>query len=73
MRGARNRPSNCLRSAKNSLFRPFLRPPTLVSETSRSITVEWNQYTDGGVAIAYKVYCKGHVQTDGRANGQTDE
>ena len=42
--------------------------PTLVSETSRSITVEWNQYTDGGVAIAYKVYCKGHVQKSGTAS-----
>ena len=39
--------------------------PTLVSETSRSITVEWNQYTDGGVATAYKVYCEGYVQTGG--------
>jgi hypothetical protein len=45
--------------------------PTLVSETSRSITVEWNQYTDGGVAIAYKVYCKGYVQTSGTANSWT--
>ena len=45
--------------------------PTLVSETSRSITVEWNQYTDGGVAIAYKVYCEGYVQTGGTASSWT--
>ena len=41
--------------------------PELVNDllTSRSITVKWNQYSDGGDAIAYKIYCKGEFQTGG--------
>ena len=39
--------------------------PTLSSQTSRTLTIAWNEYNDGGVATAYKVYCNGDFQTGG--------
>ena len=49
--------------------KPELDP--LVSVTSRSITVKWNEYSDGGVATAYKVYCRGDFQTGGSGSRWT--